>query len=129
MMAVYGKKAVVLVLLDLSAAFDTIYHAVLFSRLENMFGLSGCVLQWFRSYLPRRSQSVLIHEAISQALCLLLGVPQRPVLGPQIFIIQTRQIGVIAAKHGVKFHLYAGDTQLYATSDVDHEANLTLNDD
>ena len=96
MMAVDGKKAVVLVLLDLSAAFDTIDHALLFSRLEYMFGLTGCVLQWFRSYLRRCSQSVLIHEAISEALCLLFGVPQGSILGPQIFIMYTRSIGVIA---------------------------------
>ena len=69
MMAVDGKKAAVLVLLDLSAAFDTTDHAVLFSRLENMFELTGCVLQCFHSYLHRRSQSVLIHETISEACC------------------------------------------------------------
>ena len=46
-------------------------------------------------------------------------------LGPQIFIMYTRPIGVTARKHGVKFHLYADDTQLYATFDVNDEASLT----
>ena len=125
MMAVDGKKAVVLVLFELSAAFDTIDHVVLFSRLENMFGLTGCALQWFRSYLHIRSQSVLIHKAISEALCLLFGVPQGSVLGTQLFIMYTRPTGVTALKHGVQFHLYADNTQLYATFDVKDAASLT----
>lgn len=118
MMAVDGKKAVVLVLLDLSAAFDTVDHDVLFSRLENMFGLTSTVIDWFRSYFQCRSQTVSVGTAISEVLFMLFGVPQGSVLGPLIFIMYTRPIGIIARKYGVKFHLYADDTQLYASLDL-----------
>ena len=48
-MSIDQGKPVILVLLDLSAAFDTVDYIVLFSRLKDMFGLSGRVLEWFRS--------------------------------------------------------------------------------
>jgi len=59
-----GKPAI-LVLLTLFAAFDTVDHSVLYSRLKDMFGLSGKVLEWFRSYLEQRSQRVSVHGILS----------------------------------------------------------------
>jgi len=50
-MSIDQGKPEILVLLDLSAAFDTVDYNVLFSRLKDMFGLSGKVLEWFQSYL------------------------------------------------------------------------------
>ena len=53
---------VYLLLLDLSAAFDTMNHSLLLSRLENSFSIMGTVLQWFHSYLLDRSQFVEIND-------------------------------------------------------------------
>ncbi len=59
-LSVNSGNYVVLVLLDLSAAFDTINHSILISRLEHCIGLQGNVLKWFIAYLTNRSFSVNI---------------------------------------------------------------------
>ena len=65
-----------LVLLDLSAAFDTIDHSTLLHCLQNWFGIGGSVLKWFTSYLSERSQSVKIGSTLSDLCKLLFGVPK-----------------------------------------------------
>ena len=56
---------VILILLDLSAAFDTIDHDVLFSRMESTLGIIGPALEWFRSYLGDRTLRVQIDDSFS----------------------------------------------------------------
>lgn len=73
---------VFLVLLDLSAAFDTLDHDILLGRLENSLGLSGAALQWMNSYLRGRSQTIIIDGVKSHSADLQYGVPQGSVLGP-----------------------------------------------
>ena len=63
-------------LLDLSAAFDTIDHDLLLSRLTEWFGIDGVVLQWVRSYLTGRSQLVKVNGVLSTPQLILCGVSQ-----------------------------------------------------
>ena len=103
----------ILTLLDLSAAFDTIDHEKLLSLLETSFGVRGTALEWIRSYLTNRKQSVQINGQSSEELNLKWGVPQGSVLGPLLFTIYTTPLARIIRKHGLSYHLYADDTQLY----------------
>ena len=75
-MAIDQHNSVILVLLDLSAAFDTVDHGILLSRLSNRFGITGTVLEWFRSYLSDRTQFVQVNGACSASHVLEFGVPQ-----------------------------------------------------
>ena len=112
------KRGVFLVLLDLSAAFDTIDHGILLSRLSS-FGIRNHALQWIRSYLTDRMQAVNINGCLSSFIPLLFGVPQGSVLGPQFFTIYSSPIANIARKHGLNVHMYADDTQLYVSFKLD----------
>ena len=106
-MAIDQHNSVILVLLDLSAAFDTVDHGILLSRLSNRFGITGTVLEWFRSYLSDR--------ACSAPHVLEFGVPQGSVLGPLLYSMYTSPLGEIARCHQMFYHFYADDTQLYIT--------------
>ena len=75
------RKAVSLVLLNLSAALDTIYHKMLLGRLSHIC-VQGMAHKWFQSYLQNRHQSVIIKGAKSKSVPLRYGVPQGSVLGP-----------------------------------------------
>ncbi len=75
-----------LVLLDLSAAFDTIDHDILIDRLQNYTGIKGQALRWFRSYLSDRYHFVYLNGESSQLSLVKYGVPQGSVLGPLLFL-------------------------------------------
>ena len=103
----------VLVLLDLSAAFDTIDHGVLLHRLEHCFGISGKPLSWMTSYLADRYQSVCVDGELSEPVLMGCSVPQGSVLGPKHYVMYTKPLGDVIRKHGLHHHFYADDTQLY----------------
>ena len=112
-MALDDRRAVFLLLLDLSAAFDTVQHSTLLSRLQSCYGITGQALAWMESYLCNRKQSVAINFSVSSSRDLHFGVPQGSVLGPVLFSLYTSPITDIIQSHGLKYHLYADDTQLY----------------
>ena len=78
-------------------------------------GISGTGQSWFKSYLGDRSQKVHLHESGSASSSLRFGVPQGSVLGPILFTIYTISLGEICRRHGVQYHLYADETQLYVS--------------
>ena len=98
----------VLLMLDMSAAFDTVSHTTLISRLESVFELQGTVLKWFNSYLTGRCQKVVLNGKSSEIAEIGSGVPQGSVLGPRLFTMYTQPLGKIIQKHGLCYHQYAG---------------------
>ena len=91
------QHATLIVLLDLSVAFDTVDHKILLHRLQWSFGITGTALKWFKS-----ESSKLPH-----------GVPQGSCLGPLLFTIYSSKLFEVIKDHLPVAHAYADDTQLY----------------
>ena len=96
----------------LITAFDTLDHHILLSRLHTTFGVTGCALKWFSSYLSSRFQRVAVGPHLSEPLPLKYGVPQGSVLGPVIFTFYTQPISQTITDHALKHHKDEDDTQL-----------------
>src|SRR5437899_1831577 len=127
LVSISQHKLSALVLLDLSAAFDTIDHNILLSRLTSNFGISGSAFSLITSYLSNRSQSVSIQSHLSHSAPISTGVPQGSVLGPLLFCLYTTPLTYLFSNSPVSYHLYADDTQLYISfSSSDSPSHLSI---
>ena len=110
LVALDNHQSVILLLLDLPAAFDTVDHGILLDWLIHHFGICGLALSWFKSYLSNRFQFVEIRGEKSSHQPLMCGVPQGSVLGPILYLLYTLPLGDIVRRYNMGFHFYADDT-------------------
>ena len=116
--AMDDKSVTCLVLLDLSAAFNTVPHCELINRLKYRFGLGGVVLQWLTNYLMDRTQCIVIDAngndpttGHSGFTSVKQAVSQGSSLGPKLFTMFLSPVGDICRKHNIIFHFFADDSQ------------------
>jgi len=122
------RKLTLLVLLDLSKAFDRVNHKLLLIKLEKL-GFSVSVIRWLEHYLSNRWQRVLSGDFQSDWALIKTGVPQGSVLGPLLFILYLYDISDVLLN--TSYHMYADDTQLYIDFTIDKlaEAVALMNSD
>ena len=114
-MKMNSQNVVLLVLLDLSAAFDTVDYEILLSRIHSTFGITGKPLDWFASFLIGTSQLISISGVLSNYFQLSCGVPQGSCLG-----IYASKLFDIIEKHLPDDHCFADDSQLYLAYKPDY---------
>ena len=85
---------------DLCAAFDTIYHAILLYRLRYRYDFCEMVLRWTESYLKDRPQCIALDKILSRPRCLSYGVPQGSVPKPLLFSLYIAPLEAVISAHG-----------------------------
>ena len=119
--AMDAKKVTLVVLLDLSKAFDSIDHATLLAKLQAL-GVSRASLDWFKSYLSGRLQCVRIGAETSSLQGISHGVPQGSILGPALFTIYLNNIPSIPDVCSLES--YVDDSKLYLSFPVAEASNV-----
>ena len=121
-----GKgKCTVLLSLDVSAAFDAIDLGILCDRAVTDFGLTGLAVSWLKSFVTDRTQCIAVGTELSPTTACLSGVPQGSVLGPLLFSMYVSPVGDVINAHGLQYHQYADDLQLYTAVRADDFQDLS----
>ena len=98
------------IFLDLSKAFDTVNHVIIFDKLEH-YSIRGLALDWIRSYLLKRKQYVEYNGHRSLRNDISCGVPQGSILGPLFFVRYINDIN--NATNLLNLILFAEDTNVF----------------
>ena len=98
------------VFLDLSKAFDTVDHSILFDKLEH-YGIRGLALKLIKSYFSNRLQFVEYNGHVSSRTNISCGVPQGSILGPLFFLLYINDIN--NASKILQLILFADDTNVF----------------
>ena len=123
-----NNSATIMLMLDLSAAFDTVDIDKLLSILKREIGVRGKALQWFSNYLKGRKQTVIINGTISDPLFVLFGVPQGSVLGPVLFNIYIRSLSRMIDNYGYITGGYADDNHVMKSFPLSLQFNVISSD-
>ena len=107
------RLTIVLLSMDISAAFDTINHSTLLDCIAQDFGICGSVIIWLQSFISDRQQYVAVGAEQSASVNCTSGVPQGIVLGLLLFAMYILPVGNMVAAHSRRYHQYVDDTQLY----------------
>ena len=102
-----------LALLDLSEAFDMVNHGILLQHLHTSHHINGLALDWFRSYLTGRRESILYGEDTTSAALVVYELPQGSVLGPLLFVLYTSDDPRVINECELLRVVYADDMQIY----------------
>ena len=124
--AVDRGKEVRVIFLDISKAFDKVWHKGLIFKLKQA-GISGNLLEWLKDYLSNRRQRVVINGQHSDWGFINAGVPQGSVLGPLLFLLFINDI--TNEIDNCKIRLFADDTCLFIEVDNREEATALINQD
>jgi hypothetical protein len=121
-----NKRGVVVLMCDLSAAFDTVNHHKLLSILRDNLCVSGIALHWFESFLSGRCQRVVVKNSCSPLNRLAFGVPQGSVLGPVLFNIYTQSLSKVFSECNHKSLSYADDTTGYFSFNIETQDSINV---
>jgi len=123
--AVDDGKVTIVVMIDLSAAFDTIDIPIALHILHEDFGIDDVPLQWIRSYLTDRTMKVIINNKTSEEENLLFGVPQGSCAGPVIFTLYIAALNRVVQNYPVQLHGYADDHKVAIQIQAGNIENMT----
>ena len=120
------RETTVGVFLDLSKAFDTLDHQILFTKLEH-YGIRDVALQWIKSYFSCRRQFVQINQTCSPTQTIKCGVPQGSILGPLFFMLYINDLS--RASKLTEPLLFADDTSIFLSHSNPNYLENVLNNE